>query len=93
MSSKNWYTIAITYKAGPEIKMFRITNMSGNGIKQFRDNVFIGGAYRRIDADTGEIIPPWQITEIMVYKQAYFFNAAEEDKPITKSNAKSINKG
>lgn len=79
---KLFYTVEINYKWGSERKMFRITNMDSGTLRQFRDNVFIGGAYRKVDADTGEIIPPWSITHIDVLKQAHFFNAVEEDKKL-----------
>lgn len=67
------------------IGLFRIPNLDGPHLREFRENVFIGGAYRRIDDETGEVIPPFRIRHIMVYKQSHFFNAAEEDKPLVKS--------
>jgi hypothetical protein len=52
-------------------------------LREFRESVFSAGAYRRIDDDTGEVISPFRIRAIMVYRQSHFFNAAEEDKPLT----------
>lgn len=92
---KKWYTIEITYDSLSEGKnatsLFRIPNMSPQALQQFREGVFTAGAYRRIDDDTGEVISPWNIRSIIIYKQAHFFNAQEEDKPLVKS-AETIDK-
>ncbi len=83
--AKIFYTVEVNYKKDAERKLFRIVNLDSQHFQDFRNNVFIGGAYRKIDADTGEIIPPFSITHIDVYKQKHFFNAIEEDKKLTKS--------
>lgn len=95
MNNKRWYCIEISYDSQSETKLFRIPNLSSDALDKFRNNVFIGGAYRRIDDETGEIISPWRIRNIMVYKQAHFFNADQEDKKLTQKNpdAKTTNKG
>jgi hypothetical protein len=85
---RRFYTIEISYKSQSsgkwEVSMFRLTNFTAKKLMDFRESVFIGGAYRKIDGDTGEVISPWNILSIMVYKQAHFFNAEEEDKALTK---------
>jgi len=71
---KRYYTIEITYKSGSDAKMFRITNLDEPHLKEVRATMFISGLYRKIDETTGEIISPWLILSVMVYKQDYFFN-------------------
>ena len=73
--SKKFYTLEITYKSGPDAKLFRITNLDEIHLKEARLSMFTQGLYRKIDSATGEIISPWLILSVMVYKQDYFFNA------------------
>jgi hypothetical protein len=75
MSGKLWYTVQVTYKCGAETKLFRITNLDSQHLKNLRENMFTGGLYRKIDPDTGEVISPWNIIETMIFRQEYFFNA------------------
>ncbi len=82
---KKYYSVAVTYRAGAETKYFSIPNLDGISIKNLRDTMFIGGVYRRIDDDTGEVISPWCIIETMIYKQAHFFKGADLDKKLVKS--------
>jgi hypothetical protein len=79
-----FYCVVVSYKSDNEYKLFRISNLTGKALKEFRENLCTAGVYRKIDADTGEIILPWTIKQIRVYKQAHFFNAAEEDKKLIK---------
>ncbi len=81
------YTVEVTYRCGEKSKLFRITNLDAPHLKQLRENMFVGGVYRRIDDDTGEVISPWSIIETMVYKQAHFFNAVEDDKDLVNGNS------
>lgn len=86
-----YYSIEITYKSQSTgawaVSLFRLTNFTGEKVMEFRNNVCAGGAYRKIDDDTGEVILPWNILSIMIFRQAHFFNAAEEDKPLKKEKA------
>lgn len=89
MQNKTFYTVEIEYDGKDmTIGLFRITNLDGPHLQRFRENVFMGGAYRRIDDATGEVIPPHRIRNIMIYKQDHFFNPAEEDRPLVKSEPK-----
>lgn len=85
---KIWYTLAVNYRYGPEIKCFRMSNIDSEALKLFRENVFTAGAYRKcegkeLDVKDGEIIPPHAIIGIDVWKQAHFFNAEDAKKPLT----------
>jgi len=87
MNAKNWYTVEIIYTSDSETKRFTITNMSADALKQFREQVFFGGAYRRIDADTGEVISPWNIKSLIIMRQECFFNAEQQNKPLANSSS------
>lgn len=85
MSQKTFYSVEIEYTAMyNELKLFRIPNVDSQALWTLRGEVFARGARRYIDPDTFEIISPYSIRAIMVYKQAHFFNPVEEDKPLTK---------
>lgn len=84
MSSKRWYTVEILYDSDNEVRKFQIRNLDAVKLKEFREAVFIAGAYRRIDEDTGEVISPFRIRSVIVCKQAYFFGPADLQKPIKK---------
>lgn len=87
MNKKPFYTIELQYRAGTETKIFRIINLDQRSLKKFRDDVFICGVYRKIDGDTGEIISPFRIDNITVYRQAYFFSqSADLERPLMNPN-------
>lgn len=88
MSNKIFYTLEVSYRAKTEFKLFRITNLTADTLKQVRETMFTGGLYRKIDPDTGEIISPWNILEVMIYKQEFFFNAEQSEKKLVYSPKK-----
>lgn len=89
-SEKKWYIIDIVYvDRDNEVVTFRIPNMEGSKVQTFRENIFIAGAYRRIDDATGEIIPPYRICGVDIYRQAHFFKNPDDARfigkePVTK---------
>lgn len=84
---KSFYTIEVLYRCQQETKRFRITNLTAEFLKQVRETMYVGGVYRKIDEDSGEIISPWNIIEAMIYKQAHYFNAEQENKPLENPNS------
>lgn len=84
MSEKIFYSIEVSYNSDNEVKIFRIPNITPAKLKEFRETVFLSGVYRPIDSVTGEILSPWQIRQIMVYRQARFFKHSELNMKLTK---------
>jgi hypothetical protein len=90
-----FYTVAVHYKCTPidegavypgnSLQIYRLQNMTAAALKTFRENIFIGGLYKSLDADTGFVIPPWNITHIEVYRQSHFFKPYELNKNLRKN--------
>jgi hypothetical protein len=71
------YSIEVNYKSEStgkwEVSQFRLRNFTGQKVMEFRNNVFVGGVYRKITEDMGEVISPWNIMSIFIYRQEKFF--------------------
>lgn len=92
MNEKIYYSVTIEYNAGAEVCFYTLKNLTPGYLKKFREDIFICGVYRVIDKDTGQIICPFQIRNIMVYRQAFFFGDADLKKPMTNPNSSVIPK-
>lgn len=87
--NKRYFAVQIEYKSfDNEVKMHRLVNYTPGQLAQFRDGIFKMGLRILVEPGVQEIICPASIRAIRIYQQAHFFNAAEEDKPIT--NGKTI---
>jgi hypothetical protein len=83
MSDKQFFSVEVTYYSQDnEIKLFRLTNLDAKTLYDFRTNAFSAGIYRKYDADTGEVISPYRIHSMMVYRQSHFFNADDAGKKL-----------
>lgn len=78
MKQKTFYTVEVSYNSDTETRLFRIPNMDPAALKKFREDVFICGVYRKIDDSTGEIISPWNIRQLIVYRQQHFFSVTAD---------------
>lgn len=98
MSEKTYYTIAVAYKKtmlddpaqapgleGQELAYYRLQNMTGAALRNFRRDIFIDGLLIWRDADTGYIVPPWMIRHVEVYRQAHFFKPADLGKNLARA--------
>ena len=87
MNNKKFYTVEIQYSAGPETKLFHIPNLDGVALRSLREGMFSTGVYRKINEDTGEILSPWNIQKVTVYRQAHFFKSADLEKPMAREQS------
>lgn len=69
------WSVEILYKKGPETCRHVIKNQTAHDTMNIRKNMFSVGLMVTISSDTWEIISPYNIQEIIVYKQSKYFEA------------------
>lgn len=85
------FTIEVTYKSQSagrwEVCLFRMINYTMNKVMEFRSTVISHGARRVVEDGIAEIIVPWNIISIFIYRQERMFTEEEGKMPLTREDS------
>lgn len=67
-----FWTIDVRFEHQSQTKAYRLKNLSGGDVMQFRNHIFTSGLYVKIDPGHAIIVPPWNIREVDIERQDKF---------------------